>query len=58
MRKIRNSSFVFAIQFLNNIRASFEANMADDDVNIGRMRTAPKRKFDICYIKYKVPCDI
>ena len=32
--------------------------MADDDVNIGRMRTAPKRKFDICYIKYKVPCDI
>ena len=37
MRKCRNSSFVFAIQFLNNIRASFEANMADEDVNIGRM---------------------
>ena len=58
MRKCRNSSFVFAIQFLNNIRASFEANMADEDVNIGRMRRAPKRKFGICYIKNKVPYDI
>ena len=32
--------------------------MADEDVNIGRMRRAPKRKFGICYIKNKVPYDI